>query len=240
MVNPGSRRGSNSSCRKTVSFDIITDHGQDGGLDESRLNNNNNNSSYNGSYSNHYHYRRRPSTNEVTTDDEDDDDDDLFDSPRWKPSRGTKKSPSEPIFKFCKIKSTSSRSVNASDNPNSNRNNNNNNNNNEDNGDDTRQDSDIDSGAVHRRSSMAQVEAIRDYVSRNYASPVRTNNNNNDDGGYEDGNDHSKLIGNIRLFKDGNDFGDRRTLFSSNSINSSIAKGKLLASVESCFMTDMH
>ncbi|KAL1398809.1 hypothetical protein pipiens_002337 [Culex pipiens pipiens] len=27
MINPGSRRGSNSSCRKTVSFDIITDSG---------------------------------------------------------------------------------------------------------------------------------------------------------------------------------------------------------------------
>nr|XP_029716424.1 afadin-like isoform X1 [Aedes albopictus]XP_029716425.1 afadin-like isoform X1 [Aedes albopictus] len=232
MVNPGSRRGSNSSCRKTVSFDIITDNGNaaDDGVDEihHRLNNN---SSYS---SNHYHYQRRPSTNEVAASTDDEDDDDLVDAPRWQPSRGTKKSPSEPIFKFCKVKSTSNRSVNsASNNPNSNTKSSNNNNEYE--GDDVGQDPDIDSGSVHRRSSMAQVEAIRDYVSRNYDSPARLSNNNNDDNG--------EWIGTARLLKDdGNDFGDRRQspLFSNIISNSSTTKGKLLASVESCFMTDMH
>ncbi|XP_062564863.1 uncharacterized protein LOC134227373 isoform X6 [Armigeres subalbatus] len=228
MVNPGSRRGSNSSCRKTVSFDIITDNGNDGDDEGHHHTSRPVNNNYSNSYASHHHYQHRFGTNEVTSDDEhdeaeDEDDDEPSNRPRWQTSRGTKKSPSEPIFKFCKVKSASSRSVNSSNISNSNSNSNNNNNG--EHVDNCGQDSVIDSGTVHwRNTTNSQVDAIRDYVSRNYGSPelsreVSNNNHNGDTRDDDeiaagDDSDHSKLIRNIRLLKDGYTFEDSRLPFS--------------------------
>lgn len=85
MINPGSRRGSNSSYRKTVSFDIISD--------------NNNESNYINQYD---HNISRGGMSATERNFENNDDACYILS---KPSQGTNMLPSEPLFKFCTARS---------------------------------------------------------------------------------------------------------------------------------------
>ncbi|XP_058812583.1 afadin isoform X4 [Topomyia yanbarensis] len=185
MIYPGSRRGSNSSCRKTVSFDIIADDNNES---------NNRNKSY-GSYGNAT----------TRTNGESEDDIDNIHYFEWS-SKGTKKSSSEPIFKFCRVKSNA-----VSNNDDSN---NNNNNNDMHDGDKPRY------GENAKTTHYNQVEAIRDYVSRNYTfaphSPDDSLSNNNccsvnerrrndtcgDDSETSNGGDNCRLNKNIHLPQD--------------------------------------
>ncbi|XP_058467072.1 afadin isoform X7 [Malaya genurostris] len=145
MIYPGSRRGSNTSCRKTVSFDIIADNN----------NESNNRNKSNGSCGNATAAAAAAHTNG----EEPEHDVDSSHYFGWH-SKGTKKAPNEPLFKFCRVKSSA-----LCNNDDSYNNTNNN----------TVDDNDRTKYVPNARTAHHnQVDVIRDYVSRNYTAPHRT------------------------------------------------------------------
>lgn len=258
MINPGSRRGSNSSSRKTVSFDILTNCGDESSAAASNRFNNNTSHYYS------YHSARNEAGDEkdgvrkrhwmdngnVQSDC----------SGREKPEEesAAAKAPNESIFKFCKVKSIVGSNNNSSNNDRTRHSNNNDADDVEHDGSGERAD-DID-GYVRQ----SHVKAIRDYVTRNYFCaehenvPQSNNNNNAYVNGVEDGesgdddedndDDHCKLIRNIRLLKESSFGGkasgkaaDKPRFYRSDSenVNISTPKGNLSRD-ESCFITEFH
>ncbi|EDS29891.1 conserved hypothetical protein [Culex quinquefasciatus] len=238
MINPGSRRGSNSSCRKTVSFDIITDNGN--ARSGSQQDINGGTTTYeDDNYSSHYHHHYQDAnggTNDGEADDDEgvlgdeDEDDELSGTASFRSrlARGTKKSPSEPIFKFCKVKpSASSSNSNISfsnkninnkySNSSATRGNNNNNDSNNDSEEEEYDDSEEEEEDIDDAVRQSHVEAIREYVCSNFvtsSSPQdwprtrarrrmsQSNNNYNTNSVANGDDDHCKLLRNIRLLKE--------------------------------------
>ncbi|XP_055616215.1 afadin isoform X7 [Toxorhynchites rutilus septentrionalis] len=203
MINPGSRRGSNSSSRKTVSFDILANCTDESSTAAAAASNRFNNNSP-------HCFPARPVPNEVR---------DEYDT-KWKRQwidngnvQGDREklektvaaeAPNESLFKFCKIKTNSGSNNNNSNNDRSNA-------------------ADVELNEGEDRADdidgyvrQSHVNAIRDYVTRNYVcapqeNVAQSNNNNNAyvspaDNGSDDGDgddsDHCKLMRNIRLLKE--------------------------------------